>query len=301
MSSSNGSVDHCDDNTARVIPFHGVATRPNKAHFATSLQMTLDLSSMFHLFAERAQILLNWDSLQLRNEKQAIDISYGQKAVHSLFYRLAVENEHLGDLYCTRRKMFKAAELSILESLLCDLVYPLRNALLYQAALQAAMRDPLTGIANRQALQKSLQDELNLQHRCQTPLSLLIMDIDFFKQINDAYGHDAGDQVLKAVAQQLSNIMRNSDLLFRYGGEEFVALLRNTPSSGALLLAERARQAIAQLACQYAEHTLKVTISIGCTSLLTNDTAIELFKRADKALYLAKNAGRNRSEQLFSA
>lgn len=293
MSPTNSKADSFEDNTARIIPFHGVATRPNTYHLATALQMTLDLNTMFNLFAERSKDLLAWDSLQFKQDPQSIEFRVGTRAAHSLFYRLAIEAEHLGDLQCTRRKAFSSQETDLLESLLCDLMYPLRNALLYHDAIQTALRDPLTGIANRYGLQKSLQDELALQQRNPTPFSALMIDIDYFKHINDKHGHDAGDQVLKAVARQLSDVMRTSDLLFRYGGEEFVALLRNTPDTGAALLAERARQAIAQLTCQYAEQSLKVTISIGFTSLKSGDNFTELFKRADQALYLAKAAGRN--------
>lgn len=291
MSSTN-TLDQTS-NRATVIPFHGVPARLNQHHLATALQMTLELQPMLALFAERSRELLNWDSLQFRHEQHSIDIKFGQRANHNLFYRLAIENEHLGDLYCTRRSSFSPSELELLERLLCDLIYPLRNALLYHAALQAAMRDPLTGAGNRQALQKSLQDELNLNQRHNNPLSMLVIDIDFFKRVNDTYGHDAGDQVLKAVSYQLSECMRTSDLLFRYGGEEFVVLLRNTPEGGAELLAERTRQAIAQLACQYGDNTIKITVSIGLTSLQAGDSAQDLFKRADKALYQAKQAGRN--------
>ena len=136
-----------------------------------------------------------------------------------------------------RRQRFSDGEIARLENFLCMLVYPLRNALQYHEAVLSSFTDPLTGACNRAAMQTAFERELNLARRQQTPLSVIMLDIDHFKKINDRYGHSNGDCVLRSVSQCVANTIRSSDMLFRYGGEEFVVLLSNTNRAGAKLLA----------------------------------------------------------------
>lgn len=159
--------------------------------------------------------------------------------------------------------------------------------------------DGLTEVSNRRAFDTALTRQWNQAHRTQTPLSLLMLDIDRFKQYNDYYGHPAGDECLKKVAATLkTNTQRAEDLVARLGGEEFAILLPNTDSAGALLCAEQYRKAIETLKIPHLDsHPLPfISVSVGVVTLLNNKypTAGDLIQAADDALYQAKKTGRNR-------
>ncbi len=175
----------------------------------------------------------------------------------------------------------------------------IENARLQESIKQLGLRDPLTGVNNRRYFDQRLQEEVSLAHRHAQPLSCLFLDLDHFKRINDNYGHQAGDQVLKQSAQIFSACMRNSDVLARYGGEEFVILLPNTAHHDAFEVAERIRQHIAQTQFGISDNLqLQVTLSIGLATLGDENTAIttaqQLVQAADQAVYHAKESGRNR-------
>ena len=165
--------------------------------------------------------------------------------------------------------------------------------------------DPLTGANNRAALDKTLQREVELAHRHQLPLSVVLIDLDKFKDINDGYGHSAGDYILKTLVTCIDETVRGSDMLFRYGGEEFVLILSGTDSEGAKRIAERLRCAIEAYPFVYDRQELAVTASFGVATLKNRDDAKRLFNKADAALYQAKDAGRNQvhyyAESQFSA
>jgi diguanylate cyclase len=154
--------------------------------------------------------------------------------------------------------------------------------------------DGLTNIPNRLAYEKRIQEELNRWQRFKQPTCLAVWDIDHFKDINDKYGHRAGDLVLHAVATSLASRVRSTDFLARFGGEEFVMILCGTKMDAALRVIEQMRIAISELKFHTHGTPLPpVTISIGVTTLEPNDSAGGAFDRADKALYQAKNTGRN--------
>lgn len=153
--------------------------------------------------------------------------------------------------------------------------------------------DGLTGIANRRSFDQELSKRFQQWRSHGTPLSLVLIDVDHFKEFNDRHGHHAGDAVLSEVAEVLSENVRQMDLVARYGGEEFAAILPGTGLDEARRVAERMRGAIEQRAFRYGDTDLHVTVSAGAAeAALTNDREV-LIKRADAALYAAKDAGRN--------
>ncbi|MBO6716754.1 MAG: GGDEF domain-containing protein [Rhizobiaceae bacterium] len=167
---------------------------------------------------------------------------------------------------------------------------------LFQLANQldyAATHDPLTGVCNRGEIFRQLKRELDRAGRSGTPLSVLSVDIDHFKAINDGYGHAAGDRVLKEVAARMTTLVRPSDALGRVGGEEFMIVLPATCVVGAKYLAERLRSGIEQVAIPWDDRTIRCTISIGVAQSGANEQSEVLYTRADEALYTAKSAGRN--------
>ena len=153
--------------------------------------------------------------------------------------------------------------------------------------------DKLTGIFNRRMLDQILQIELDITQRHERDLSLIILDIDYFKQVNDTYGHLVGDEVLKDMASIISKNLRASDVFGRYGGEEFLVICTQTNEDNAFNLAEKLRKIIEEY--RFNQVGTK-TISLGISSFKRNDTMEQLFKKADEALYCAKEKGRNRSE-----
>ncbi|MFZ2858278.1 sensor domain-containing diguanylate cyclase [Acidovorax sp.] len=161
---------------------------------------------------------------------------------------------------------------------------------LNRALSEMATTDPLTGVANRRAFDHSLQLELAIVERRSTPLSLLMLDVDHFKRINDTFGHETGDKVLVAIAQMLSGCARVIDVVARVGGEEFAMILPNTDAEGAQEVAERMRIAVAQ-SNWLGQPT---TVSIGAATLQDKEDAASLHARADAALYAAKTSGRDR-------
>ena len=167
---------------------------------------------------------------------------------------------------------------------------------------QLAQCDGLTGVANRRSFDQHLDKEWRRAQRNQTPLSVIMIDADYFKDINDRLGHQMGDDCLRGIAQcAASQLKRPGDLLARYGGEEFVVLLPETPAEGAVQLAEAIRVAVEQdFARSAAEGGVgpHLTVSLGCATLIpsSDDTAEVLLRAADQNLYLAKGAGRNRVE-----
>jgi len=153
--------------------------------------------------------------------------------------------------------------------------------------------DPLTDLPNRRSFDTSIPRMMALARRNQRPLSVLMMDLDHFKRVNDAHGHDAGDEVLKAFAATLLESVRASDLPVRYGGEEFLLVLPETRDSVALEVAEKIRLMTQRLAVPVANGVVHPTVSIGVSGMQPQDTPESLVSRADKALYRAKANGRN--------
>jgi len=162
-----------------------------------------------------------------------------------------------------------------------------------QKEQQLAMVDPLTGIPNRAAYDDRIGHEYRRWQQHAVPVSILAWDIDRFKAVNDAYGHRAGDKVLRVIAQHLAQHVRGTDFVARYGGEEFVMLLTGTSSEQALIAADKIRAGIARIGFHFRAKPVTVTASCGITTFVNDDTPDSAFDRADRALYRAKDAGRN--------
>lgn len=154
--------------------------------------------------------------------------------------------------------------------------------------------DSLTGIYNRYVFQENFIKEFDRARRYKHPFSLMIMDIDLFKEVNDKHGHQAGDEVLRSMASVTKHLLRNSDLFARYGGEEFVVLLPDTSLNETISLAERVLYANRHNSVEYDGVVIRYTISIGVTEILESDKTVQdMFKRSDDLLYAAKDAGRD--------
>jgi diguanylate cyclase (GGDEF)-like protein len=166
---------------------------------------------------------------------------------------------------------------------------------LIQELERLATTDPLTGVLNRRHLFTLAEQELKRAQRYDNIFSVLILDIDHFKQINDTYGHTVGDRVLEVMAQTVLNSLRKVDYFGRFGGEEFVAFLPETDIDAAIMVAERVREKVKAIAISVQEQLVSMTVSIGVASYQSGDETVDsIIQRADKALYQAKHQGRNR-------
>jgi len=169
------------------------------------------------------------------------------------------------------------------------------NRLLQEKLRDLAVRDPLTGLFNRRYMEETLRRELSRSAREDRPLSLVMIDIDRFKQLNDTYGHPAGDLVLKELAALLLRHLRSEDIVCRFGGEEFVAILPGAPLMTAAQRAESWRLAFQELCIVYEDQVLNATLSMGIAEYPRHGaTGEDLLFQADSAMYMAKRAGRNR-------
>jgi len=272
------------------------STAVNLHHYdiSSALQTTLEFDELINIFCNKIQSTIPHNSVEYVNPEFDMHYQRGIVARHSCNYALKVEEQKLGELRLTRSQRFNRDELRMLESLLCCLIYPLRNASLYQRALKMAFTDPLTKANNRAAFNDSLKREIKRSIRASQPLSLIFIDIDHFKSLNDNYGHDCGDLVLASAASWLMDAVRGGDVVFRYGGEEFVVLLSDTDINCAAVIAERIRAEIESHALAYGMEVLNITASLGVSALEPEETSEMLIKRADTAMYQAKQAGRNR-------
>lgn len=216
--------------------------------------------------------LKNQVKSQLGNIRQAID-SYQQtdNAQHNLAQQLAT----LG------------AKIKTME------VEAEKNRSTLEKHRHKAMHDPLTELPNREAYNERARTEVQRWERYRRPLCLAIFDIDHFKNINDNYGHQAGDRVLKVIGRSIAKRLREADFFCRYGGEEFVALLPETTGDAALVALDKIRTAIANASFNYKEQPLEITVSVGISAFKPSDQLEDVFERADRALYNAKSSGRN--------
>lgn len=260
-----------------------------------TLQSTLDLEALLALFGAAVGKDIAHDGMRYWHTERGLDCNVGETAANTCSYRLRVDSEDLGELQFFRRRRFVETELMTIETSLAGLLYPLRNALKYREAVEASSFDYLTGTLNRRALDLVLSREVDLARRHGVPFSMVMLDIDHFKAVNTRHGHLAGDQVIRAVARCVMDNTRRSDELFRYGGEEFVLLLSNTDAAGAHCLAEKIRQAVANLRHPVAGDEIAVTLSLGVASQRQGDDSGQLIERADGALRKAKQGGRNQT------
>lgn len=257
------------------------------------LQTTLDLKSMINMFSSEVGNTVSHSGITYRHAQSHTDLTVGRCTKQSCSFQLIIEKQKLGEITFMSGKPFTLKQRAQLEFLLSSLVYPLRNALQYLSAYQASMTDPLTGKYNRLIMDSTLQHAIGIFHRYKTPFTMLIMDIDAFKDINDLYGHDCGDKVIKATANTIAECLRETDTLVRYGGDEFIVLLSNTTLRGAYKIAEHIRDTLENLQVIYKDSGINFTASIGGASLTISDTGNSLFIRADEALLKSKKCGRN--------
>ena len=215
---------------------------------------------------------------------------------------LCIKDNTIGVFLIASKKenFFSAYETKIFEVIAAHTSTQIQNAMMYQQMEKMATTDGLTGLFNHRHFQEMLSRELERAERYNERVSLILVDIDHFKKVNDIYGHPAGDKILKGVAKILTSSIRGIDAAARYGGEEFAVILVNTDGRGALETAERIRRVMEYSKFNIGSASIKITSSLGI-AVFPGDTGVDggaqrlLISRADNALYLAKKEGRNKA------
>ena len=301
------AVDACDADAGRALPLANGAFSPHEVGTLTGpLERVIELAErdVFVVTADVGSDLLGALDGDETGERTRCAVSAEGSGFHALSIglRSLVDGpEYLGAISIARGgTVFSREEEELLEYLAGQAVVSIENAGLHEAIERQAVTDELTGLANVRALMSILDREIERSRRFDTPLGLVMVDIDDFKVVNDTHGHQQGDEVLAHVAAVLRGMSRDLDVAARYGGEEIAVVLPQTDASGAELLAERMRAAVEEL--QVARvgggGTLGVTASFGVAALPgdARDRS-ELIAAADSALYRAKRAGKNRVER----
>ncbi|ADC72829.1 diguanylate cyclase [Thioalkalivibrio sp. K90mix] len=271
--------------------------------FVQSLTATLEFDAVLQRLQEQLHTLLQHSGWIFYTDGDDQSWSGGEDDRHRIEYGLSYNGATMGSLILMRGRRFSDAEQQQIEALLGLAAPALHNAHRFRRLMSNLESDELTGLGNRRAFEIQGAKWLADCRRQDRPLSVLAIDLDHFKRINDDYGHAVGDELLRRVADTLRAATRQSDLLVRMGGEEFLAVLPGADLACAMECAERIRTAIANIratataddaSALQSEGMVKVTASIGVASVGRSTTLQALYQKADEALYAAKQSGRNR-------
>ena len=296
MKNTENSADHSNRKSPIIIikPIKKIESLTEESLRAMYiLQSTLDINILIELFDNELKKMVSHDYLNYKNSIENININLGEIIKEKLIFNLKINNNSLGKFVIARNTKFNKWEINEIKNLMSVLVQPINNALLYRQAITNASIDPVTKLNNRTLFNKIINQEIDFAHRYEQKLLLMMIDLDNFKKINDNFGHNIGDVLLNLLGQELTKFMRRSDLVFRYGGDEFCIILRNSILDGAKKLANRVRNNIDENEFNCNDVKIKISVSIGLAKLHDDDDSITFIERADKLLYDAKNAGRN--------
>jgi diguanylate cyclase (GGDEF)-like protein len=305
------AVDGCNAEAARALPLaHGVFRSYEVGELVGELEQAVETAErrVFAIHEDVGEELLG--ALEgdegAERTRRAVAARFGEAHAVSIGLRSLVDGpEYLGAISIARYgAAFSREEEELLEYLAGQAVISIENASLHETVARQARTDELTGLANVRAFVSIVERELERSRRFDTPLALVMVDIDDFKEVNDSYGHQQGDEVLAHIAEVLRTLSRELDAPARYGGEELAVVLPQTDAAGAQLLAERMREAVQALQVPRirGRGTLSVTASFGVASVPESARdRDELIAAADAALYRAKRAGKNRVERAPAA
>ncbi|MGZ7458883.1 sensor domain-containing diguanylate cyclase [Pseudomonas sp. Ma2-10] len=275
------------DNFGRLV-LTGAEGGPEGARIGRTLS---ELDSMKDLVSQLPKPHVGSYEYSVQGQGHFLNVRF----IPELNWYLFVDKREDGALSEIRQSLY-------LNLLICLIVTLIVLALLnrvikrYQGKIQTqAILDSLTELPNRRGFDLLAAQAMHEAQREPKPLTALLLDLDHFKVLNDTYGHLAGDQVLIGFARDLESCLRHSDIVCRWGGEEFIVLLKDTDGETGLMIAEKIRQHVEQQRYAYNDQALQLTVSIGLTTLQTDDTLHTLLSRADHAMYRAKQAGRNRT------
>lgn len=249
------------------------------------LQTTLSLDKLLTIFATEAFRYVKFSGLYFKSTKVSKTLPGSRKAKHERQFELKLNDEFIGTISYSINKPISMHHYKDLQRIHQTLLYPLKNALQYHQAMQLAMQDCLTGLGNRRYFDEQLKRAMHNANRHHAQVGLVLGDLNKFKVINDIYGHNIGDQVLIQFANVLHTCVRDSDSIFRFGGDEFAIIVENSSEYALDIIQSRIDNALKTnvLLAKY-----QVSCSLGTTFMNRADNQYSFFERADKALYRQK-------------
>lgn len=258
------------------------------------LQTSLDIREQLQFFSMAAGNILPLTGVELQTAIGEFSAPGSTEACYQHRSLLMLQEQCLAKIQYSSDQPFTPLICKQLQALEVEWLYPLRNALVVTRLQQMAMKDTLTGLGNRRFFDDSLDKAVRLAERLEQSCAVILLDLDNFKQVNDVYGHSAGDDILMAIAEAMHSTLRCTDSLFRFGGDEFAVILTGDDVASTELIAHRLVKAINRHhRCQH----YQVTASAGIACWQNKQSPAELFQQADTALYAAKEAGKNRVRQ----
>lgn len=261
-----------------------VASKSNTS-LLEQLQTTLDLGKLLDIIAMEAARYINFSGLYFQSRSVNKTLRGSRKAKHERQFELKLNDEFIGTLSYGINTPISMVHYKDLQRIHQVILYPLKNALQYHQAMQLAMQDGLTGLGNRRYFDEQLKRAMHNANRHHAQVGLVLGDLNKFKDINDNYGHNAGDEVLKQFASILRACIRDSDSIFRFGGDEFAIIVENASENALDIIQARINNALKSnvLLAKY-----QVGCSLGATFMNRADNEHSLFERADQALYRQK-------------
>lgn len=259
----------------------------------SSVAGELELDTLMRRFLETLRDQVPFDGGCYRQPALGVEVTLGAPGRHRLQYRLTLPDTVLGELELSRGRRFQKDELAAVEEALAVVLHPLRAANTHGLMQRRLRQDHLTGLLNRKALDDDLSRELGMVQRYGDDLSIVMLDLDDFKRVNDTAGHAAGDALLRETARLLLDAVRVTDRVFRYAGDEFVLLLTKTAIDHARDIAERVRERVGGIRLEAGGGTVSTTVSVGVAQAWPGEQPARLLQRVDQALYRAKGQGRN--------
>ncbi|MDP2559978.1 GGDEF domain-containing protein [Psychrobium sp. 1_MG-2023] len=262
----------------------------DKLQFLEKLNTTVELQPMLAIYAGEVGLRLPVSGIEFKVDQQHYQLKYSSASRFALNSELTFANKPLGEMIYLSTKPLNQQQRQIIASFEQQLLQPLNNVLIFEQNRLASLRDYLTGLGNRSYFEETLNQMTATAVRDRRSFTLLMLDLDNFKQVNDQHGHSEGDKVLKQFAMILKDALRSNDHVFRFGGDEFSLLLAHSDELNPTLVAHRILKAVRNDPL-LAKH--EITTSIGFSNWSHKDCNKTLLERADAALYHAKSRGKN--------
>lgn len=258
-----------------------------KLALTEQLQTSLDLNVLLNIFSMEAAKYIDFSGLYFKNGDISASIRGSKLGRKERRYDLKINKQYIGTLTYAINSPISISNNKVIKELHQLLIHPINNAIKYQQAMKLAMQDGLTHLGNRRYFDEQLKRAMHHANRQHSKVGLMVCDLNKFKQINDTFGHQIGDEILVLFAQALRTSVRDSDSLFRFGGDEFVVIVEDASEQSLLVIEERIQQALLAdpLLCKY-----NVSCSLGCTFMNRADNEHSFFERADALLYKQKMA-----------
>ncbi len=269
---------------------NNTGSRRDSESLVEQLQTTLDVEQILGIFLRAIANHYKINTVELDTYHGKFQATNGRKSKLSMTLPIRINDRLMARISYFSDRPITDVLMTSLTSYQKKLVYPLRNALAFWQLQQMALKDPLTGIGNRAMYDDAIERQVQHSARFEDSFVLMLLDLDNFKQVNDNHGHLMGDELLTTFVHTVSDCLRVTDQLFRFGGDEFAVILEKENLETAKIVASRINQAVTQDAL-FSKY--QVSTSIGCAAFQLSDAPTDLFARADKALYAAKNAGKN--------